>query len=156
MGTFSVILVGIVCFVLGAIAGGVLLKLYSSDRQRIEELEKLVQNKQDELKSYQLDVSQHFTEAANFLSQLSSSYREMHNHLASGAKKLCNSSPTQPLIIEPLADPNSPDSPLESSSTLSPPLDYAPKQTPFERGALDEGYGLEKVALEEQSRQGYR
>lgn len=148
MGSLSVFLVGILCLIIGAIVGGILLKAYSSESRKIDDLEKLLQEKQDELKNYQMEVTEHFSETANLLKQLAESYRGVHNHLAAGSQKLCETGVTRAPIIHRLAELNFSD-PEPDTDPVAPPLDYAPRYTPYDRGTLDEGYGLEKVELEE-------
>lgn len=137
-----------VAAILGLLAGigigGLLALWFTPAQQRSRDLAKLLQEKTDELKNYQQEVTTHFSQTANLLGELASSYRDVHNHLAQGAQQL---SPTQlgarPILAR-LPGSDDDDKPLVSAP-VSPPLDYAPRSSnPYQQGTLSEGYGLEK------------
>jgi len=107
---------------------------------------KLDQVMQDK-KSYEAEVIEHFTKTARLLNELTVSYREVHNHLAQGADKLCSGS--GPVSLERLEDQrDSADIPAHLAH-IQPPLDYAPKTSPDEKGMLNEEFGLERRPLGE-------
>ena len=77
-------------------------------------------------------------------------YRDVHNHLATGAQELCKDSFDGRPILASL--PGADDAQNNGQQLPThPPLDYAPKSTPYERGTLNEEYGLEKEASTEQN-----
>lgn len=107
---------------------------------------KLDQVMQDK-KSYEAEVVEHFTKTARLLNELTASYREVHNHLAHGADKLCNGA--GPVSLERLENKrDSADIPAQLAH-IQPPLDYAPKTSPDEKGMLNEEFGLERKPLSE-------
>ncbi len=127
------------------------------------ELEEYLQKSQDNFKVYQGEVEEHFRETADLVVSLTQTYREIHNHLAEGAQQLCETGASSPVLTR-LAEA---DSPLltrlaetdedagekEPGHIPTPPLDYAPKNNPNEKGVLTEDFGLEKHNLEEQDEQ---
>lgn len=143
----GIIIASILGFVFGAVFGGLMATRFTSDQRKTRELEKHLHEKQDEIKTYQQEVREHFTETAGLLRGLAENYRNVHNHLAQGADKLCAEEPSGPLIkklpeVETIEVNEVPES-------VSAPLDYVPKATPFDKGILNEDYDLEKVKLSE-------
>lgn len=134
--------------IIGLGLGLIASKLFFS-AQKDKSLEQHLHQAQDELKSYQLEVTQHFTETAQLLKKMAESYRDVHNHLASGANNLSKDSSGMPLMnklpeIETVAGQT------DEPAHISPPLDYAPKQSPYDRGTLHTDHHLEKVQLVEE------
>ena len=68
----------------------------AAQRQREAEL-KLDQVMQDK-KAYEDEVVEHFADTATLLNNLTERYRDVHNHLAKGADKLCQGNgPVSPM-----------------------------------------------------------
>ena len=102
---------------------------------------KLDQVMQDK-KTYENEVVEHFTETAKLLNNLTDSYREVHNQLATGAATLCQGE--GPISLERTEDkPDQTEIPAHLAH-IQPPLDYAPKSSPEEKGMLNEEFGLER------------
>jgi uncharacterized membrane-anchored protein YhcB (DUF1043 family) len=142
------IILAIFCLLLGAAAGIVLYLRFSPELQKSRDLEKHLFEAQDELKNYQLEVTQHFSETAQLLKQMAESYRDVHNHLARGAEMLCKDGQGRKILarlpeLDSIIDADS------EPTYAAPPLDYAPKTTPYDRSTLNEDYGLDKVELTE-------
>lgn len=96
----------------------------------------------EDKKAYESEVVEHFTETAKLLNNLTDSYREVHNQLASGAAALCKGE--GPISLERAENnPNSAEIPVHLAHS-QPPLDYAPKSSPEEKGMLNEEFGLER------------
>jgi uncharacterized membrane-anchored protein YhcB (DUF1043 family) len=75
---------------------------------------------------------------------MTESYKEVYQHLATGAQDLCSTevaSKLLPASTDAVFDSNSAN---EESSGLLPPKDYAAKQNPEQKGALAEDFGLDK------------
>jgi len=145
-------LIGIFCFIIGAFVGAALFMQFSPEQKKARNIVKHLHEQQDEHKNYQLGVTQHFIDSAKLLTQLSDSYAQLHDQLARDAAKLTGQYTVTP-IIHPLNANSNTSSPLNNiainESSIAPPLDYAPKQTPFDKGTLNEEYGLEKVHIDE-------
>jgi uncharacterized membrane-anchored protein YhcB (DUF1043 family) len=92
----------------------------------------------DELRSeytrYQAQVNEHFMESAHLLRRFNDAYRDVNQHMARGANRLCNDDEwmeelkheTSGKRLEEVVD--------------EPPRDYAPKTS----GTLSEDFGLNK------------
>ena len=146
MDSLSIFIIGGMCFGLGVAVGALLFKAYSPEQSKARDLEKHLHEKQDELKNYQLEVTEHFTETSQLLKDLTENYRDVHNHLAKGAQTLCEGTNTPPIMYKlPEAEAGNED----DEGSIAAPLDYAPRSTPYDKGTLHEDYGLEKVELDE-------
>lgn len=136
----STLVAGLVGFFLG--------KSLSSSAQKKQALEQHLHQTQDELKHYQLEVTQHFSETAQLLKKMAESYRDVHNHLASGANTLSKDGSGLPLM-QKLPELETITSLADDPVAVAPPLDYAPKSSPYDRGTLASDHHLEKVNLHE-------
>ena len=114
----------------------------SPDRQRYLETERKLDQVLQEKKAYEDDVVGHFSETAKLLNNLTESYREVHNQLASGAATLCRDVGPVPLGRLDNARTNRGEIP-DDMVNITPPLDYAPKASPDEKGMLNEAFGIE-------------
>ena len=101
-------------------------------------LDQVIQDK----KSYEAEVVEHFTETAKLLNNLTESYRDVHNQLAQGAEKLCHGA--GPVSLERLENKHDTSEIPAHLAHIQPPLDYAPKTSPDEKGMLNEEFGLER------------
>lgn len=101
----------------------------------------------EDKKSYEAEVVEHFADTATLLNNLTESYREVHNQLAQGADKLCKGS--GPVSLERLENKHDPAEIPAHLAAVQPPLDYAPKTSPDEKGMLNEEFGLERKAAAE-------
>jgi uncharacterized membrane-anchored protein YhcB (DUF1043 family) len=81
---------------------------------------------------------------AELVQHMTQSYREVYQHLATGAQDLCPSEVASKLL------PTDSDAVFETTPTeeetigLNPPKDYVTKQDPEQKGALSEDFGIEK------------
>lgn len=142
-----VLAIAIVAIVAGLIVGLLMGRRTSGAARRYRDIAlKLDQVMQDK-KSYEAEVVEHFTKTGRLLNELTESYREVHNHLAQGADKLCHGA--GPISLERLENKrDSADIPAHLAH-IQPPLDYAPKTSPDEKGMLNEEFGLERKPLSE-------
>ena len=133
--------------IIGLILGLLLGRRMSPGGQKYRETElKLDQVLQDK-KAYEDDVVAHFSDTAQLLNQLTDSYKNVHNHLASGAANLCQGQ--GPVSLE--RGDNRPDASEIPAhlADIQAPLDYAPKTSPEQPGMLNETFGLERNLSEE-------
>ena len=146
MYTFpELVVIGVAALLIGAGAGILLSRLFSKDNSKNRDLEKQLQDASTDLKNYQQEVSEHYVKTAKLVEDLTESYRSVHNHLAEGASTLLHTRGATPLMktipsreqIEAISDP-------VADGKVLPPLDYAPKKSPGEKGMLDESFGLEQ------------
>lgn len=127
-------------FAIGAIVG----KRSGAGFQRVKQLEEQLSTTTLELEGYKADVKRHFGETADAFKTLNESYADLHSKLSSGAHLLLDE-PVGPLL-EAKANPEQASSEAtdDSKAPVEPPLDYAPRKSPDEKGALAEDYGLAK------------
>lgn len=138
----------LVVLAIGGFGGYMLAKTRNPDT-RVRELEDHLQSLQQKYDQYQDSVTQHFISSAQMINELSSHYREVHEHLRKGAETLCADSrrhgtSNPALAFEPLSSAHSKDSAFSHHSSphaMEPPRDYATK-SPDDKGTLDEEYGF--------------
>jgi uncharacterized membrane-anchored protein YhcB (DUF1043 family) len=119
----------------------------SSAGQKYREVERKLDQVLQDKKLYEDEVVEHFTETAKLLNTLTESYRDVHNHLAHGASNLCQGE--GPVALDRLQDSRDPAEIPAHLAQIQPPLDYAPKSSPDEKGMLNEEFGLERGPLEQ-------
>jgi uncharacterized membrane-anchored protein YhcB (DUF1043 family) len=150
----SLLVTALVALLVGLAAGALVARKFSLDGRKQRELERSVNKLLQQQKDYQHEVATHFTDTAKLLNNLAESYRDVHNHLASGASNLCADQAGK--ILRPIPDANlsqlTAEPPPES---VQPPLDYAPKGSPFATGVLNEEFGLEKAASTASATEGF-
>jgi len=133
--------------ILGLLLGYLFGRRTSTAAQKYREVElKLDQVLQDK-KVYEDEVVEHFTETAKLLNNLTASYRDVHNHLAKGAGTLCQG--LGPVSLEQLENSRTSAEIPADLADIQPPLDYAPKTSPSEKGMLNEEFGLERQPTEQ-------
>jgi uncharacterized membrane-anchored protein YhcB (DUF1043 family) len=69
--------------------------------KRTLELEEKLASARNELAGYRGDVNQHFMKTSLLLGKLTNDYREVYEHLATGAQRLCNEQPNTPALDLP-------------------------------------------------------
>lgn len=143
----------IIVFVVGA-AAGYALHFYRNSDSRVRELETHLTSIQHKYEHYQQAVTEHFSQSAQLVNNLTNAYREVHEHLQKGANDLCadnkrhsSDNPAQSFLgLE--ASKDAFPQPVRAKEakfldSVEPPRDYAPK-SPSDKGMLDEDYGLSK------------
>lgn len=145
------ILSGAALLVIGLIVGLLIGKRTSPAATKQRDMEEQLDTLLQEHKSYQSDVTEHFSQTASLLNNLTTAYRDVHQHLALGAGNLCDTEAPLPLTqIDSATDAQ--EIPPELS-TVQQPLDYAPKSSPDETGMLNEKFGLDKSTVPDSSPQ---
>lgn len=87
-----------IMFAIGG-ATGFFISRQMKDKRTLELEEKLAATR-TELADYRGEVNQHFLKTSLLVSKLTNDYREVYEHLATGAQKLCNEKPrTQKLDL---------------------------------------------------------
>jgi hypothetical protein len=120
-----------------------------SKRDVIIDLESRLERAQESRADYEADVAEHFTKTARLLSRMTEDYREVYTHLAAGADSLCDGEIEIP-NAKTLLDTNSSNQDIPGSLVdVIPPLDYAPRKSPDEKGQLSETFGLDRPASED-------
>ena len=135
-------LTAIACLVVGVVIGVVFSSRLNSSASRVLELENQIRDIKDNHLTYKDNVSEHFSLTADLVQHMTESYRDVYQHLASGAQDLCSNEVASKLLpagSDAVFDSNE-DS--ETTGGLNPPKDYAAKQYPSQKGALSEEFGI--------------
>tara|TARA_B100000579_G_C22727304_1_gene802382 strand:+ start:547 stop:1008 length:462 start_codon:yes stop_codon:yes gene_type:complete len=109
------------------------------DSKKLRELETRLEKERENMALYEKKVLAHFSQTAQLVNKLTDSYRDVHKHLAIGAEDLCPGESSETILQ--LEGTNKEPSTQED---IKPPLDYAPKASPKQRGVLNESFGIEK------------
>lgn len=134
--------IALVALAAGIAIGYLLHRYLRPEPRRNRELQEELHALREQQKNYRYDVNAHFNRTTELLAQLANSYRDVHNHLAAGGVELCE--PGAVKLLKPLPEHNQV---LEEQhpAVIEPPRDYALRSSPYEKGVLDEDFGLEKT-----------
>ena len=135
---------GAVLLILGLAIGMLLGRRTSTAGQKYREVERKLDEVLQDKKAYEDEVVEHFSDTAKLLNNLTESYRDVHNHLAKGAATLCLGE--GPVLLDRLEDGRDSAEIPAHLADIQPPLDYAPKTSPDEKGMLNEEFGLDRQA----------
>ncbi|MEX0963606.1 MAG: DUF1043 family protein [Pseudohongiellaceae bacterium] len=137
-------LTAIACLAVGVVIGVVFSSRLNSSASRVQELENQIREIKDSHHSYRDNVSDHFSMTADLVQHMTESYREVYQHLASGAQDLCSDEVASKLLPAGSDAVFESSEETESAGSLNPPKDYAAKQNPGQKGALSEEFGINK------------
>lgn len=137
--------VGAALAILGLVLGWLAARRMSPAERKYRDIALKLEQVMEDQKAYEADVVEHFTETAKLLNNLTESYRDVHNQLAQGAATLCKGS--GPVSLQRIENSQDPSEIPAHLARIQPPLDYAPKSSPDEKGMLNEEFGLERKAL---------
>jgi len=141
-------LTGIGCLIVGIAIGYFLVGRINTTPNKVTELEQKLQDLQRNHAHYRDEVSDHFSTTAELVQQMTDSYKDVYQHLASGAQDLCSTDVASKLL------PTNNENVFgavghDEDDDLQAPKDYAPRENPNQAGALAEDFGLEKVKEQE-------
>ncbi|MCP8687916.1 YhcB family protein [Marinobacterium sedimentorum] len=156
----SIWIIGAVALAVGGLIG-YLLGRSGSDAGQRQTLNNQLDEAKAELATYKQEVTDHFEKTATLVNQLTNTYKDVHQHLASGAQTLCDddaaslalnesmqakltAAPEAPIPVVTDVVPN-----VEAEKVPEPPRDYAAKSS-NEKGTLSEAYGLESEGDEDE------
>ena len=115
----------IVCLAIGIVVGVLFASHLKSSPARMKELESQIKSLKEAHGEYRDSVSDHFSMTAELVQHMTESYKEVYQHLASGAQDLCSTEVAGKLL------PTESDAVFEATSReedaagLIPPKDYA-------------------------------
>ncbi|ANG62066.1 hypothetical protein A8C75_05870 [Marinobacterium aestuarii] len=156
----SIWIIGAVALAVGGLIG-YLLGRSGSDAGQRQTLNNQLDEAKAELATYKQDVTDHFEKTAALVNQLTNTYKDVHQHLASGAQTLCDDDAASLALNESMQAKltAAPDAPIpvvtdvvpnaEAEKVPEPPRDYAAKSS-NEKGTLSETFGLEDEDEEEE------
>ncbi len=150
LSTEMLIIIGAALAAIGLGIGILMGRGMSPDRQRYLEAERKLDEALQDKKSYEDEVVGHFTETAKLLNNLTESYREVHNQLATGAATLCKD--VGPIPMGRLQSAREPGEIPSDLANIQAPLDYAPKSSPDETGMLNESFGMDNTPGKERGK----
>jgi uncharacterized membrane-anchored protein YhcB (DUF1043 family) len=142
MSTLTIIITAATFFLIGAGIGHLFSRKNQSGDQTVQELENKLIQSENQLKRYQQEVTEHFLKVSHLTTNMSQSYRQIHEHLATSAIRLASPEIGRQLLKSGGSDLNLTDEdgkPLINPEDVQPPRDYAPK---VPGGILSEDYGL--------------
>ena len=158
MDQFTVVVIIGACALLFGLIVGLIIGRSGSDSQERNQLKSQLDATTLELEQYKSTVNDHFARTAELVNSLTDSYREVHQHLATSAEQLCDSSQLPEQLQQPLHSSaqaeqsdteNTEEAPVETGASVEPPKDYAPKPAPDAEGTLSESFGLQNEEPEE-------
>ena len=137
----NLILAAIVALVVGIVIGVLVGRSGQTTNLRQRRVEQQIEELRSEYTRYQAQVNEHFMESAHLLRRFNDAYRDVNQHMARGANRLCNDEDW----MEELEQESS-RARLEGTGKdgVEPPRDYAPKSGPEDKGTLAEDFGLKK------------
>lgn len=142
MINLTMILTSAAFFLIGAGLGHLYSRQNQTGDQSVADLEKKLEQTEQQLKRYQQEVTEHFLQVSHLTSSMTQSYRKIHEHLATSAIRLASPEIGRQLLKaggSELSLTDDEGNPLLSTEDLEPPRDYAPK---VPGGVLSEDYGL--------------
>ncbi|MFV0277125.1 MAG: YhcB family protein [Parahaliea sp.] len=137
-----VIVVAALCLIVGLLLGMFAGNKNSANNKKYREVERKLDQVMQDKHAYEGAVEEHFVTTAKLFNELTESYRDVHTHLATGAANLCHGQ--TPIALDRLQGRDDAEIPPHLAN-IRPPLDYAPKSSPEEKGMLNEEFGLERV-----------
>ena len=137
----NLILIAIAALVIGLVAGVLLGRSNTGSSLRQRRAEQQIDELRSEYTRYQAQVNEHFMESAHLLRRFNDAYREVNQHMARGANRLCNDEEWLEEIEKTSGKPRLTNG---KDDGFEPPRDYAPKSRPGDKGMLAEDFGLEK------------
>lgn len=140
------LIIGFGCFLGGAALGALLFKLLASDEVRVKNLETQLQALSEEHENYKSNVNGHFNTSAQLLNKLTDTYREVYLHMADGARSLCPDYISNQLSLtgdnRSLLERERGNTEDADAGAPVPPLDYAARTRPDQKGNLAEDFGF--------------
>ena len=136
-------LISIGAFALGTIIGLLIAGRLDVSPSKVKDLEEQVRKLKETNSEYRDSVSDHFSMTAELVQHMTESYRDVYQHLASGAQDLCSGEVASKLLpAESDAVFETANNP-EEANPLAPPRIMLPNRAGPER-CLAEDFGLDK------------
>ncbi|SFM41412.1 YhcB family protein [Marinobacter zhejiangensis] len=142
----NLILAAIVALVAGIVIGFFIGRSGQGSSLRQRRAEQQIDELRSEYTRYQAQVNEHFMESAHLLRRFNDAYRDVNQHMARGANRLCNDEDWLEELDQETSRARLED---DRESGVEPPRDYAPKVDPSEKGTLSEDYGLASKSREQ-------
>ncbi|GAA3570223.1 MULTISPECIES: YhcB family protein [Marinobacter] len=141
----NLILAAIAALIVGIVIGVFIGRSGQGSTLRQRRAEQQIDEVRNEFTRYQAQVNEHFMESAHLLRRFNDAYRDVNQHMARGANRLCNDEDW----LEGLDEDSRARLEDDREDGVEPPRDYAPKSDPSEKGTLAEDYGLSAKSREQ-------
>lgn len=139
----STIWIALLALTAGIVVGWLISRMAGTRGVRQRQLAQQMDRMQTEHTRYQAEVNEHFMETADLIRRLNDSYRDVHNHLARGASRLCSEGDISQELEQARNGSRLTHEP-DAEDSVEPPRDYAPKNPQRTKGTLSEDYGLDE------------
>ena len=138
----NLILAAIAALIVGIVIGVVVSRSGQGATLRQRRAEQQIEELRSEYIRYQAQVNEHFMESAHLLRRFNDAYRDVNQHMARGANRLCNDEEWTEELAHETSRRRLEE--VREDDGAEPPRDYAPKSDPKESGTLAEDFGLKK------------
>lgn len=135
----NLIIAAAVALVIGLVIGLLIGRSGQGPTLKQRRAEQQIEELRNEYTRYQAQVNEHFMESADLIRRLGDTYRDVNQHMARGANRLCHD---EDWLEELEREKNEGRLGKSAGEGLEPPRDYAPKKDPEEKGTLSEDFGL--------------
>lgn len=95
--------VGLITSAFGLIIGLGIGYLLGGDKKHVKQLQDTLNTLEGEFDSYRKQVGEHFLQTSKLVDKMTSSYRDVYEHLAKGSEELCQDPVTTPRLEFPEA-----------------------------------------------------
>jgi uncharacterized protein len=102
-------------------------------------LEQRLHQAESNFEGYQRDVAEHFAQTSQLVNNMTQSYREVHEHLASGALKLATPAISRQILDSANSHLSGNTKAYLKEQRVEPPRDWAPKSA-GSKGTLSEDF----------------
>jgi uncharacterized membrane-anchored protein YhcB (DUF1043 family) len=136
----ALVITGLICLLAGAGLGVLIAFIFRAKILR-HDLEQRLHEAEGSLQGYQRDVAEHFAQTSQLVNNLTHAYREVHEHLASGALKLATPAISRQILDSANTNLGGDTKAYVTEQRIEPPRDWAPK-APGAKGSLSEDYDL--------------
>lgn len=93
--------VGLITSAIGLIIGASIGYLLGGNKKQVKQLQDALDKLGSEFDSYRSQVGEHFLQTSRLVDKMTSSYRDVYEHLATGSEKLCQDPATTPRLEFP-------------------------------------------------------
>ena len=140
----SIWFIAIGCLATGIVIGTAFTRQLGSHAARVKELEEELENIMESHEEYRENVSEHFSVTSELINQMTGKYKEVYEHLASGAQDLCSTQVAEKLLPIQSDAVFEKETSGDESAQIHAPKDYATKSNRSQAGALSESFGLKR------------
>lgn len=123
--------IGIIAFAFGLVVGYVISYYTNPDHTRRQALEQELAQLKEEADQYRGQVSQHFRRTSELVQEMTDSYRNVYEHLATGSQQLCSDPVSTPRLDLPERERLASEAKADATTTAAEsPADTAVTEPP--------------------------